>query len=90
VEPRAYLDDVKKIKFLPLPGLELRPLVRAARSQLLYRLSYPGPSKCYDMITLIEVNNKRFRNYIISSVACSLHNVFSLGMCRHLVWGKFY
>jgi hypothetical protein len=29
-------------KILSLPGLELRPLGSPARSQLLYRLSYPG------------------------------------------------
>jgi hypothetical protein len=42
VGPRAGLDDVEKRKFLSFPGLELRPLGRPARSQSLYRLSYPG------------------------------------------------
>jgi hypothetical protein len=42
VDPRASLDDVEKRKFLTLPGLELRPLDRPARSQSLYRLSYIG------------------------------------------------
>jgi hypothetical protein len=42
VGPRAGLDDVEKRKFLTLPELELRPLVHRARSQSLYRLSYPG------------------------------------------------
>jgi hypothetical protein len=37
---RAGLDDVEKRKFLTLPGLELRPLGRPARSQSLYRLHY--------------------------------------------------
>jgi hypothetical protein len=32
VDPRAGLDDVEKRKFLTLPGLELRPLARPARS----------------------------------------------------------
>jgi hypothetical protein len=32
VGPRAGLDDLKKRKFLTLPGLELRPLGRPARS----------------------------------------------------------
>jgi hypothetical protein len=41
VGPRACLDDVKK-NFLTLSGLELRPLGRPARSQSLYRLSYPA------------------------------------------------
>jgi hypothetical protein len=44
VDPRAGLDDVEKRKFLTLPGLELRPLDCPARSQSLYRLSYPGSS----------------------------------------------
>jgi hypothetical protein len=39
MDPRAGLDDVEKRKFLTLPGLELQPLSRRARSQSLYRLS---------------------------------------------------
>jgi hypothetical protein len=42
VDPRADVDDMEKSKFLPQPGLELRPLGRPARSQSLYRLRYPG------------------------------------------------
>jgi hypothetical protein len=42
VDPRAGLDDLEDRKFLTLPGLELRPLSRPARSRSLYRLSYPG------------------------------------------------
>jgi hypothetical protein len=42
VGPRAGLDEVKKTKFLTIPGLELRILGRVARSQSLYRLSYRG------------------------------------------------
>jgi hypothetical protein len=42
VDPRAGLDNVKNRKFLILPGLELRPLDRPARSQSLYQLRYPG------------------------------------------------
>jgi hypothetical protein len=44
VDPRATagLDVVDKWKFLTLPGLEFQPLGRPARSQSLYRLSYPG------------------------------------------------
>jgi hypothetical protein len=40
VGPRAGLYDMEK--FLTLPGLELRPLRRPARSQSLYRLRYPN------------------------------------------------
>jgi hypothetical protein len=42
VGPKCGLDDVEKSKILRLPGLELRPLGRPARSQPLYRLRYPG------------------------------------------------
>jgi hypothetical protein len=42
VDPRTGLDVLENGKFLTLPGLELQPLGRPARSQSLYRLSYPG------------------------------------------------
>jgi hypothetical protein len=42
VDPKVGLNDVEKRKFLTLLGLELRPLGRPARNQLLYRLRYPG------------------------------------------------
>jgi hypothetical protein len=42
VGPRTGLDDVDRRKPLSLPGLELQPLGRPARSQSLYRLRYPG------------------------------------------------
>jgi hypothetical protein len=40
VGPKAGLDDVEKRKILPLPELELGPLVRPAGSQSLYRLKF--------------------------------------------------
>jgi hypothetical protein len=42
VGPIAGLDNVEKRKFLTLPGLELGPLGRPARSPSLYRLSHSG------------------------------------------------
>jgi hypothetical protein len=45
VGPRAGLDDAEKKQFLTIPGLELRLLGRPGRSQLLYRLCYPGSCK---------------------------------------------
>jgi hypothetical protein len=42
IGPGAGLHDVEKRKFLTLPGLELRPLGRPARSQSLYRLRLSG------------------------------------------------
>jgi hypothetical protein len=44
VDPRAGLDEEENRKFLALPGLELPPLCRSARSQSLYRLRYIGSS----------------------------------------------
>jgi hypothetical protein len=45
VGPRTGLDDMEKRKFLPSPGLELRPLDSTTLSQSLYRLCYPGFNK---------------------------------------------
>jgi hypothetical protein len=38
--PRAGMDDMEKLKFFTLPGLELRSHSRLARIQSLYQLSY--------------------------------------------------
>jgi hypothetical protein len=40
VDTRAGPDDLQTRKFLTLPGLELRPLSRPARSESLYRLHF--------------------------------------------------
>jgi hypothetical protein len=42
VDLRTGLDDEKRRKILPVPGLELRHLFRPSRSQPLYRLRNPG------------------------------------------------
>jgi hypothetical protein len=57
VGSRTGLDDVKRRKILPLPGLELRPLSRPARSQSLYRLSY-----------LVMTQNKKGRQFLCDSL----------------------
>jgi hypothetical protein len=54
VDPRAGLDDLEKAEFLTLPGLEIRPLSRPARSQSLYRLRYHG--KCQERKENISTN----------------------------------
>jgi hypothetical protein len=51
VGPIAGLYDVEEREFLTLPGLELLPLGRPARSQSLYRLRHPG-SKCSNKVTV--------------------------------------
>jgi hypothetical protein len=38
----VWVGDVERRKIFLLPGFEFRPLGRPARSQSLYRLSYPG------------------------------------------------
>jgi hypothetical protein len=44
LSPKTGLEDVEKRKVLTLLGLKLRSPCRAACSQLLYRLRYPGSS----------------------------------------------
>jgi hypothetical protein len=57
------LDDVERIKILPLPGLGLRPLGRPARSQSLYRLRCPrSKTLC------IHAETKHARKYSGTSV----------------------
>jgi hypothetical protein len=58
VSLRTGLNYVEKRKFLTLPGLELRPLSRPARSQSLYRLSYPGSTRMVSTLdsVLLVVN----------------------------------
>jgi hypothetical protein len=45
MDPRAGLDNMEKLKFLTLQGLELRHFGRPDSSQSLYRLRYRGSSK---------------------------------------------
>jgi hypothetical protein len=51
----AWVDYLEKRKFLTLPGLELQPLRRPARSKSLYRLRYPG-SSLFGIIVYISVS----------------------------------
>jgi hypothetical protein len=44
MDPRASPEDVEKRTFVTLAGIKLRPLVRAARRQSLYRLGYLSSS----------------------------------------------
>jgi hypothetical protein len=55
MDPRAGLDNVEKKEFLTLPGLELRPFGRSARSQSLYRLRYLGSS--------LDIRTKFYENW---------------------------
>jgi hypothetical protein len=66
VGPRTFLVDVERRKILTISGLQLRFLGRVARSQSLYRLSYPGSlqvvskymSECIIKISMTGTNAK--------------------------------
>jgi hypothetical protein len=75
VNPRAGLDDVKKRKFLTLPGLELRP----ACSQSLYRLRYPGFNNNNDNNNNNNNNNNNF------CVSLHLFHVTNISTCLFAV-----
>jgi hypothetical protein len=62
VDSKAGLNDMEKRKFLILPGLDLRPLHRLARSQSLYRLRYPllWTSSFFTVIEFDTVYQVRF------------------------------
>jgi hypothetical protein len=55
MDPRAVLDNLDKIKFLTLPGLELQSLAPPARSQSLYQLRYPGSHLTTVVIIIIII-----------------------------------
>jgi hypothetical protein len=62
LDPIAGLDDVEKKKFLALPGLELQPLGRPARSPSLYRPRYPGFHKSVNLrYSLVLTDNLKFK-----------------------------
>jgi hypothetical protein len=58
VGPRAGLDYMEKWKFLTLPGLELQPLGRPARSQSLHRLCYQSDVLPRHLPRTAEENDK--------------------------------
>jgi hypothetical protein len=53
IDPRVGLDDMEKLKFFTLPGIEVRPLCRLARIQSLYQLSKCG----FHLVYLVRKNN---------------------------------
>jgi hypothetical protein len=61
---------MEKRKFLILPGLELPPLCRPARSQSLYRLSYRGSCFVVFVLTKTASTTENFR-YFVSCVTCA-------------------
>jgi hypothetical protein len=67
INPRAGLDDMKKWKFLTLPGLELRPLGRPTSSQVMYRLRYPG---CLKQTYDYKIVSRNSAIYLVSVHLC--------------------
>jgi hypothetical protein len=70
VHPSASLDDVEERKFLTLPGFELRPLGRPARSQSIYRLRLSGSQNsgvkhiCLNIVTSRPIASERVGKHV--------------------------
>jgi hypothetical protein len=87
VDPRAGLDDMEKWKFLPyrdsnspLPG-------RPARSQSLYRLSYPGSQGLYLVkYCFLEKTGRLIGETVFYSVCAKqqYHNVSRQHLGKHI------
>jgi hypothetical protein len=82
VNPRAGLDDMERRKFLTLPGLELRPLGRPARSQLLDRLRSCNehvklPSSNFIFVRMWMTNRK-----ILPTVRLRMHQPNRVQSCQ--------
>jgi hypothetical protein len=80
VYPKVGLEDVEKRKFLTLPVLKLRPLGRPARSQSLYRLSYPG---CHKFVKMAYEYNYCVSGRCPSSCFYLKHTRFRKRFCVH-------
>jgi hypothetical protein len=73
--PQNDLKDVKKRKFLTLPGLELRPLGRPPRSQSLYGLRYRGSFlRCVICGYLFILVFHKWRTFCLSFLRNNLRN----------------
>jgi hypothetical protein len=59
----AGLNDMDKLKFLPPPGLELRPFGRPTRSQSLYRLRYPTSLHKVDIYLQFKSENTQICHF---------------------------
>jgi hypothetical protein len=82
VGPRAGLDDVKKRKFLTLPGLEFRLLGRPAHSQSLYRLRYPGSRINYVYQLICYPTGHEANVTVVNSASTSRQRSLKLRLTR--------
>jgi hypothetical protein len=62
---RASLDDMKRRKILPPPGLELSPLSHPAHSQLLHQLCYHTKYIIYQHCYIKLSRNKNVTIFIV-------------------------
>jgi hypothetical protein len=83
VNLRAGLDDVEKRKHLALPGLQLRSLGRPARSQLLYRLRYPGSDLSPTVLTELRTLP---RHFLQPSQIVFIQSLKSFGIKQFCSW----
>jgi hypothetical protein len=83
---RAGLDDVEKRKFLTLTGLALRLLGLPARSQSLYRLSYPG-SFYLRMVYTNKVTNL-YMSFGYLNLYCDVHAVGNMAFVYDSCYGN--
>jgi hypothetical protein len=74
VGPRTGLDDVDKIHFFTLPGIELRPVGCPARSQSLYRLDYPGSCYLYGFNTINYHSTRSDVSFSVLFGQCTFSN----------------
>jgi hypothetical protein len=71
VDPRADRDDVKKKKFLNLPGLELRPSVLQPVASRYADYAIPAPK--FYIITVLNMMCRFRENYLCSEHKCYVH-----------------
>jgi hypothetical protein len=84
VNPRASLDDLEMKKFLTLPGLELRPLGRPARSQSPYRLRYPDSSYSVVRVDYFLLSLRARNGTKIDNTGCIQFGYYGSSSCDSL------
>jgi hypothetical protein len=70
------MDNTKKTKFLPLPGIELLPFSYLACSQSLYWLSYPGSFNWLGIVDISDIPEGSKHSYIYKSIRVGTKDVF--------------
>jgi hypothetical protein len=84
VDPRAGLDDVEKIKFLTLPGLELRPLGHPVHSQSLTNYAILALFRKTFRLTNFHLEVMSYFYAISKKLTSEFHPWISTETCRLL------